>query len=58
MAAILKSDLYRRCCVPVRDLSSHPHPQLKVRFRTVRDSTEMGQFMAEDLALFHRLHVV
>ncbi len=48
MTTILKSDLYRWCCVPVRDLSSHP--QLKVRFRMVRDSTEMGQLMAEELA--------
>jgi glucosamine-6-phosphate deaminase len=48
MAAILKFDLYRWCCVPARDLSSHP--QLKVRFRMVRDSTEMGQLMAEELA--------
>ena len=48
MTAILKSDLYRWCCVPARDLSSHP--QLKVRFRMVRDSTEMGQLMAEELA--------
>ena len=48
MAAILKSDLYRWCRVPARDLSSHP--QLKVQFRIVRDSTEMGQLMAGELA--------
>lgn len=48
MAAILKSDLYRWCSVRARDLSSHL--QLKVRFRMVRDSTEMGQLMAEELA--------
>jgi glucosamine-6-phosphate deaminase len=48
MTPILKSELYHWCRVPARDLSSHP--QLKMRFRMVRDSTEMGQLMAEELA--------
>ena len=46
--AVSKSDLYRWCRIPARDLPSHP--QLKVRFRMVRDSAEMGQLMAEELA--------
>ena len=45
--AVSKSDLYRWCRIPARDLPSHP--QLKVRFRMVRDSAEMGQLMAEEL---------
>ncbi|MGA8869431.1 MAG: hypothetical protein WB510_20815 [Candidatus Sulfotelmatobacter sp.] len=48
MGPISKVDLYRWCRIPARDLPSHP--QLKVRFRMVRDSAEMGQLMAEELA--------
>ncbi|MGA7771288.1 MAG: hypothetical protein WCA27_34255 [Candidatus Sulfotelmatobacter sp.] len=48
MTSVSKSDLYRWCRVPARDLPSHP--QLKIRFRMVRDSAEMGQLMAEELA--------
>jgi glucosamine-6-phosphate deaminase len=48
MNSVSKSDLYGWCRVPARDLPSHP--QLKVRFRVVRDSVEMGQLMAEELA--------
>jgi glucosamine-6-phosphate deaminase len=47
MTPVSQSDLYRWCRIPARDLPSHPH--LKVRFRMVRDSAEMGQLMAEGL---------
>ena len=46
--AVSKSDLHRWCRIPAQDLPSHP--QLKVRFRMVRDSAEMGRLMAEELA--------
>jgi len=48
MSPVSKSDLYRWCRIPARDLSSHP--LLKVRFRMVRDSAEMGRLMAGELA--------
>ena len=48
MSPLSKSDLYRWCKIPARDLPSHA--QRKVRFRMVRDSAEMGQLMAEELA--------
>jgi glucosamine-6-phosphate deaminase len=48
MSPVSKSDLYRWCRVPARDLPSLP--ELKVRFRMVRDSAEMGRLMAEELA--------
>jgi glucosamine-6-phosphate deaminase len=48
MQSVSKSDLYHWCRIPARDLPSHP--QVKVRFRMVRDSVEMGQLMAEELA--------
>jgi glucosamine-6-phosphate deaminase len=48
MSPVLKPDLYRWCAIPARDLPSNP--QLKVRFRMVRDSAEMGRLMAEELA--------
>lgn len=48
MSNLLKSDLYRWCKIPARDLPSHP--QLKVKFRIVADSAEMGQMMARELA--------
>jgi glucosamine-6-phosphate deaminase len=47
MANVLKTDLYRWCKVPAGDLPSHP--DLRTRFRVVRDSVEMGQLMAEEL---------
>ena len=47
MGQILRSDLYRWCKVPGDQLAKHP--DLRVKFRTVRDSAEMGQLMAEDL---------
>ena len=48
MGQILRSDLYRWCKVPGDQLAKHP--DLRVKFRVVRDSAEMGQLMAEDLA--------
>ena len=48
MSPVSKPDLYRWCAIPARDLPSNP--QLKVRFRMVRDSAEMGRLMAEELA--------
>jgi glucosamine-6-phosphate deaminase len=47
MGQILRSDLYRWCKVPAGELVNHP--DLRVKFRTVRDSAEMGQLMAEEL---------
>ena len=47
MGHILKSDLYRWCKTPGNELVSHP--LLRVPFRMVRDSVEMGQLMAEEL---------
>ncbi len=47
MSSIEKSDLYRWCRVPAEKLQNHPH--LRTRFRLVRDSSQMGQLMAEEL---------
>lgn len=47
MSQILKTDLYRWCKVPAHELVDHAH--LKVRFRMVEDSVEMGRLMAHDL---------
>ncbi len=47
MGHIQKADLYRWCRIPHDELVGHP--LLRVRFRTVRDSAEMGQLMAEEL---------
>jgi glucosamine-6-phosphate deaminase len=47
MSNVLKSDLYRWCKIPARDLLTHPG--LKVNFRIVADSAEMGQMMAREL---------
>ncbi len=40
-------NLYRWCRIPAERLPGHP--DLRVRFRTVRDSVEMGRLMASDL---------
>lgn len=48
MSHVTKSDLYRWCKIPTRELLSHP--ERKVPFRMVRDSAEMGRLMAEELA--------
>lgn len=47
MGHIARADLYRWCKVPARDLLNHP--ELRAKFRIVRDSAEMGQLMAEEL---------
>jgi glucosamine-6-phosphate deaminase len=47
MDYVSKADLYRWCKIPVRDLPNHP--DLRVKFRVVRDSAEMGQLMAREL---------
>jgi glucosamine-6-phosphate deaminase len=47
MGQISKAELYRWCKVRVADLLDHP--ELRVKFRIVRDSAEMGLLMAEDL---------
>lgn len=44
--SISKTDLYQWCKIPRDKLASHP--RLRVRFRIVRDSAEMGQLMAEE----------
>lgn len=47
MGQISRTDLYRWCKVPASELLNHP--DLRVKFRIVRDSIEMGQLMAQDL---------
>jgi glucosamine-6-phosphate deaminase len=47
MSHVSKVDLYRWCKIPAQDLPRHPG--LRTKFRVVRDSTEMGQLMAEEL---------
>ncbi|MGA8151862.1 MAG: hypothetical protein WB952_12990 [Terriglobales bacterium] len=47
MSQISKTDLYRWCKIPAQQLANHP--QLKVRFRLVADSAEMGSLMAREL---------
>jgi glucosamine-6-phosphate deaminase len=47
MSQLLKSDLYRWCRIPAKDLVRHP--ALRVRFRLVRDSAQMGRLMAQEL---------
>ena len=47
MDHVLSADLCRWCKVPASELPSHP--ELRVKFRMVRDSAEMGQLMAQEL---------
>ncbi len=47
MSYIAKADLYRWCRIPATDLLMHPG--LRVRFRIVRNSAEMGLLMAQEL---------
>jgi glucosamine-6-phosphate deaminase len=47
MGHIQRPDLYRWCKIPRDELVGHP--LLRVPFRMVRDSAEMGQLMAEEL---------
>ena len=48
MDHVRRSDLYRWCRVQARDLETHP--EKKIPLRIVRDSTVMGELMAEELA--------
>jgi glucosamine-6-phosphate deaminase len=47
MNAVPKADLYRWCSIPARELPNHP--ELRVPFRIVGDSAEMGTLMAREL---------
>jgi glucosamine-6-phosphate deaminase len=47
MSHISKRDLYRWCQVPVDQLVNHP--DLRIPFRMVAGSAEMGRLMAQDL---------
>jgi glucosamine-6-phosphate deaminase len=47
MSYIAKADLYRWCRIPATELLAHPG--LRVRFRIVRNSAEMGLLMAQEL---------
>ncbi|MGE5725368.1 MAG: hypothetical protein ACM34G_09350 [Acidobacteriota bacterium] len=47
MAAIDSRQLYKWCSIPGRELPQHP--ALRVPFRVVRDSREMGELMAREL---------
>jgi glucosamine-6-phosphate deaminase len=47
MGYMAKADLYRCCSIPAAELAAHP--QLRTKFRMVRDSAEMGELMAEEL---------
>jgi glucosamine-6-phosphate deaminase len=47
VSEISKTDLYRWCKIPSQQLVNHP--QLKVRFRMVADSEEMGRLVAQEL---------
>ena len=42
-----RKQLYKWCSIPARELAQHAG--LKVRFRVVRDSREMGELMAREL---------
>lgn len=47
MDYVSKADLYRWCKIPAGELPGHP--DLRVKFRVVRDSAEVGQLMAREL---------
>jgi glucosamine-6-phosphate deaminase len=47
MSQLRKADLYRWCQIPLPQLQGHP--ELRVRFRMVQDSTMMGSLMAQEL---------
>ncbi|UCB46644.1 MAG: hypothetical protein JSV25_04280 [Spirochaetota bacterium] len=47
MSHIMQKNLYNYCKIPYNELENHP--DLKVRFRLVKDSEEMGKIMAEEL---------
>lgn len=47
MGQVRARDLYEWCSIPARELAGHP--RLKVPFRMVRTSTEMGVLIAQEL---------
>ena len=47
MCSIRPKDIYNFCKIPYNELENHP--DLKVPFRLIRDSEEMGRVMAEGL---------
>jgi glucosamine-6-phosphate deaminase len=47
MSHVLKHNLYQWCKIPAKDLPNHAG--LRVTFRLVRDSAQMGQLMAQEL---------
>jgi len=47
MNSISKRDLYKWCSIPASKLEGHP--DLKIPFRMVKDSHEMGELMAREL---------
>jgi glucosamine-6-phosphate deaminase len=47
MAVLDPSDLYGWCAIPAEELATHP--DLKIPFRTCRDSQELGLLMAREL---------
>ena len=47
MSHVLKLNLYQWCKIPARELLNHAG--LRVPFRVVRDSAQMGSLMAQDL---------
>jgi glucosamine-6-phosphate deaminase len=54
MTAITRAELYEWCRIPYQELENHPG--LKVPFRLVRDSAEMGQLMARELVDLIKAH--
>lgn len=48
MSDIDSKELYRWCCIPVRELEGHP--ALRAKFRLVEDSVALGVLMARELA--------
>jgi len=54
MTHILPKHLYRWCQIPVDQLEGHP--ELRVPFRLVKDSAEMGKLMAQELVQLIQLN--
>jgi len=54
MADYTKRELYQWCKIPYQDLPHHP--DRKIPFRLVKDSTEMGNLMARELVEEIKVH--